>query len=783
MILKYFALFLLALALVLGIEHAFNRFGDDPLTRPPSALDTFLAAASSAVSSGEGGGRMGVATRGSNRLVDEKSPYLLQHADNPVDWYPWGEEAFARARDENKPIFLSVGYSTCHWCHVMNRESFSDPETAALMNEHFVNIKLDREERPDVDRTYMTFVRATTGGGGWPMSVWLTPELEPIVGGTYFPPEDNYGRPGFRTVLRRIADAWEQDREGITQQASRVTEQLRNFAERRVTGGNLPTRDLLSAAVSHLTASYDSTYGGFGEPPRFPRASTFNLLHAVAAQPELEGDLRSSALTMSAETLRKIAHGGIYDHIGGGFHRYSVDRYWHIPHYEKMLYDQAQMAVAYTDAYRLTGDEFFAEVARGVLRYVSRDMTGPGGGFYSAEDADSLPSADADHKTEGAFYVWEKEEIDEVLGENAPLFNYVYGVESKGNARPESDPHEELTGTNTFYRKHTSEEVAEKFSLSESEVDSRLRQAREALFEVRETKPRPHLDDKVITSWNGLMISAYARAYQTLGDADYLDHATGAARFLKENLYDAGRQRLVRTYREGPSNIDGFAADYAFLIQGLLDLYEAGFDVEWLRWAEELQEQQDRLFADQSGGGYFATTGEDKSVLLRTKEDYDGAEPSENSVSALNLLRLSSMLDRSEWRQQAEGLLRGFSQTLENIPQALPQMLVALDAAQGKAAQVVIAGASGGADTQRLLEIVRGHPKPHQVVLLADGGAGQEYLSSRAEFIGSISRIDGKATAYVCENFVCQLPTADPEEVLRLLKGDSKNKPGAKRSP
>lgn len=404
-----------------------------------------------------------------------------------------------------------------------------------------------------------------------------------------------------------------------------------------------------------------------------------------------------------------------------------------------MLYDQAQLVVAYIDAYRLTDDEFFAEVARDILHYVSRDMTGPHGGFYSAEDADSLRSADAHHKTEGAFYIWEKEEIDRLLGNDAPLFNFFYGVEPDGNTRAESDPHGELTGTNTLYQKHTPHEAAAEFDLSKEKVTSRVAHTKKQLLQAREKRARPHLDDKVITAWNGLMISACAKAYQALGDPAYLDAATEAAGFLKENLYHPDSGKLLRTWRDGPSNIEGFAADYAFLIQGLLDLYEADFNIDWLRWAADLQEQQNQLFGDEAGGGFFATTGEDPSVLLRTKEEHDGAEPSENSISALNLLRLSSMLNHTAWRQRAEHLLQGFSHTLTTAPQALPQMFVAVDAAQAKGAQVVIAGNPGKADTQKLLQIVRESGKPHHVVLLADGGEAQKYLASKAEFFAAVS--------------------------------------------
>ncbi|CAN5202791.1 thioredoxin domain-containing protein [soil metagenome] len=710
---------------------------------------------------------------GPNRLADEKSPYLRQHADNPVDWYPWGEEAFAMAREENKPIFLSVGYSTCHWCHVMARESFSDPEIAAVMNKHFINIKLDREERPDVDQVYMTFVQATTGSGGWPMSVWLTPDLKPFVGGTYFPPQDKFGRPGFKSVLEQLAAAWKRDEKDIRAHAGQITEQLRSL----VSGSDkpadeLPPASLLDEAFEGFSAAYDETHGGFGPAPKFPRPAIFGFLHHYAGISGTNSDAGAKAIAMGAATLRKMADGGIQDHLGGGFHRYSVDTYWHIPHYEKMLYDQAQLAIAYLDAARLAGDESFRDTARDILAYVSRRMTHPDGGFYSAEDADSLRSENADHKTEGAFYIWEKQEIDKLLGNEAPLFNFVYGVEADGNAPDGSDPHGDLAGTNTLIRRHNASRAAEKFDISVEAAKTRLAEARRTLFEAREKRHHPHRDEKILTAWNGLMISAYARAYQDLGDRQFLTAAASAAGFIRKNLYDNERGVLLRSYLDGPAAIDGFASDYAFLIQGLLDLYEAGFDHRWLAWADALQAKQDELFWDDAGGGYFASSGKDPSVLLRSKELHDGAEPSENSVAALNLQRLGAMLDQPERLERLQILLRAFTGQLGQAPTAAPLKLVALDAARSKPAQVVIAGDPASADTRAMLDIVRRHPRPHQVVLLADSVAGQDFLGEHAEFYQSVSPADDKATAYVCENFVCHLPTNDPAELKTLLTAE-----------
>src|SRR5438876_1450311 len=439
-----------------------------------------------------------------NRLAHEKSPYLLQHAHNPVDWYPWGEEAFAKARRENKPIFLSVGYSTCHWCHVMAHESFESEEVAAIMNREFVNIKVDREERPDVDRVYMTFVQATTGGGGWPMSVWLTPDLKPFVGGTYFPPEDRYGQPGFKKVLERIAAAWKQDHEKIAGQGARIVEALREAQTAQPAAAEKIDAKILSAAYEQFSRSFDARDGGFGSAPKFPRPVTLNFLSRFYAR-DPSSDSGKHALEMDLITLRKMAAGGMHDHLGGGFHRYSVDRYWHVPHFEKMLYDQAQLALAYLDAFQITQDRQCESVARDILDYVARDMTSKEGGFFSAEDADSpvVGIDDPGHKktAEGAFYVWTKKEIDDAIGGSAEVFDFHYGVQAHGNAPEGSDPHDEFRGKNILIERHTIAETAQRFKKSEEEITKSLAQSREKLLAIRNKRPRPHLEDKIIASW------------------------------------------------------------------------------------------------------------------------------------------------------------------------------------------------------------------------------------------------------------------------------------------
>src|ERR1700730_3681597 len=635
-----------------------------------------------------------------NRLAQEKSPYLLQHAENPVDWLPWGEEAFAKARRENKPIFLSIGYSTCHWCHVMAHESFENEETAAIMNREFVNIKVDRKERPDVDRVYMTFVQATTGGGGWPMSVWLTPDLKPFVGGTYFPPEDRYGQPGFKKVLERIATAWKENHDNIAEQGEKIVSALRESQSR--SAGEGVDAKILEDAYQQIERSYDPKEGGFGHAPKFPRPVPLNFLTRFHAR-DPKGDAGKHALEMALFTLRKMAAGGMHDHIGGGFHRYSVDRYWHVPHFEKMLYDQAQLATAYLDAFQITQDRQYAEVARDILDYVARDMTSKAGGLFSAEDADSLFEHGKPEHGEGAFYIWTEKQIDDALGNDSAIFKFHFGVQPHGNAPEGSDPQDEFRGQNILIQRHTIAETAKHFKKSEEEVRQSLTRSREKLLSIHKKRSRPHLDDKIITAWNGLMISAYARGAQILGESRYLESAIRAAKFIQANLYDDKSELLFRSYRDGRSNVEGFADDYAFVIQGLLDLYEASFDVEWLKSAIELQETQDRLFFDEKAGGYFSTSGKDKSLVLRMKDDNDSAEPAASSIAALNLLRLAQFRSDKQLEERGRKTIEAFTPTVNHFASAMPQLLVSVDFSLSKPRQIVVAGKIDNEGTRALL--------------------------------------------------------------------------------
>jgi uncharacterized protein YyaL (SSP411 family) len=699
-----------------------------------------------------------------NHLLNEKSPYLQQHADNPVDWYPWGEEAFAKARREQKPILLSIGYSTCHWCHVMERESFSDPAIAEILNRYFVSVKVDREERPDVDRVYLAFLQLTIGTTGYPMTIFLAPDLKPILGGTYFPREDSFGLPAFRGVLQKVADAWENDRENMLLSANSVTGALQDYVKQQGSGSGTPGRGALDKTHAQLQAQYDKVNGGFSDKPKFPQPVVLNFLLRYYARTG-----QQSPLDMTLHTLRTMAQSGLHDHLGGGFFRYSPDSAWRVPHFEKMLYDQAQIAVSYLEAYQITRDRFFADVARSTLEYVLREMHSAEGGFHSAQDADSLYEHGKPEHGEGAFYVWKAEQIESVLGSDAGAFNFHYGVDAAGNVPAEHDIQGELKGFNVLRASHTVAETATRFRKSQREIQNLLAAGRAKLFAARGLRPRPPHDDKVLTAWNGLMISAFARAAQVLDNPSYADVAVQAAGFLKSHVYDSAQGVLKRRYRAGDAGVEGFLEDYAFLIQGLLDLYETSFDVQWLTWAVNLQQKQDQLFWDSQQGAYFATTGNDASILLRMRDEYDGAEPSANSIAAMNLLRLWQMTDRDDWKAKADKTFTAFSSLIEESPEILPQLVAALDFSLSKPKQIIIAGRPGAADTRAMLRLVHERYIPHKFLILADGGAGQRQIARWLPFVDAIRQRDGKATAYICENYVCKLPTADLQVAARLL--------------
>jgi len=702
-----------------------------------------------------------------NRLANEKSPYLLQHAHNPVNWYPWGAEAFDKARREDKPIFLSVGYSTCHWCHVMERESFEDERIAQLLNSGYVPIKVDREERPDVDHIYMTFVQATTGGGGWPMSVWLTPGLQPFFGGTYFPPEPRYGHPGFAAILTQVATAWAASRGQVEDSARDAVQRLAQHLSFPPLRSGPPAIDqgLLDDGFSVFRRTFDPERGGFGGAPKFPRPSVLNFMLRYYA-----GSKNSEALDMSLLTLREMAKGGMHDQLGGGFHRYSVDDRWRVPHFEKMLYDQAQLAISYLEAFQITQDSQYAETARRTLDYVLRETTDrETGGFYSAEDADSATDpAHPEVKSEGAFYIWSAAEIRGLLeGPAADWFLFHYGAADGGNV--DHDPHGEFTGRNILYQAHSVEETARQFKQPAEEMHASLRRGEAILLDARAARPHPHLDDKILTAWNGLMISAFALGGAVLDSPRYAAAARGAADFLLSRMVHPDSGILLRRYRNGDAAVPGFLDDYALLTQGLLDLYEAQFDIAHLDAAARLTAKQMELFEDREGGAFFSAAP-DPELVVRVKEDYDGAEPSGNSVAARNLLRLARMTNRAEFRESAERTLAAFAPRLAAAPVALPQMLAACDFLLREPQEVVLAGERGAPDTAALARTLHSRFAPNRVVLLVDSPETRRKLAAGIPAIESMERIGGRASAYVCRGYACQLPVFDPEKLAALIQ-------------
>ena len=675
----------------------------------------------------------------SNRLIHEKSPYLLQHAHNPVDWYPWGDEAFEKARTEDKPIFLSVGYSTCHWCHVMERESFENEDVARVLNENFVPVKIDREERPDLDRVYMLFVQASTGSGGWPMSVWLTPDGKPFFGGTYFAPDNRYGRPGFRVLLESLARAWREEREKIERSGAQVLQQLRQYSDPGNGAGN-PQQAIESAFLA-FRRSFDPRLGGFGGAPKFPRPSIFNfLLRYWSMNHETNEDARDMVLT----TLRAMAKGGMHDQIGGGFHRYSVDEHWFVPHFEKMLYDQAQLAISYLEAFQITADPQYAAVARDIFSYVLRDLAHPAGGFYSAEDADSAVDPLHPHdKSEGAFYLWTHDELIAALGEqDAAVFSRHFGVEARGNVH--EDPHGEFGGRNILCQDRDVDGL-----------DSLLQRTVPKLMEIRSRRPRPHLDDKILAGWNGMMISAFAKGAQILGETKYAQAARAARDFLRAHLWRESDATLLRRYRDGDAAIEAFLDDYASLINALLDLYETNFNPEDLAWATRLAERAIERFED-SEGGFFSTPADQRDLVLRLKDDYDGAEPSGNSVMAIGLLRLSRITGRAGFQGAAERTIQAFSARMLSAGPGLPQMLVAQMFLIGKPMEIVLAGPEAGLG--EMLRTIRRRFLPHAVVM----------RSSEAPM--PMPAVGDAPTAYVCENYACQLPVTSALALEELLQ-------------
>lgn len=688
-----------------------------------------------------------------NRLIHEKSPYLLQHAYNPVDWYAWGEEAFEKARNENKPIFLSIGYSTCHWCHVMEHESFEDEETAGLMNETWVSIKVDREERPDLDHIYMTVCQMMTGSGGWPLNIIMTADKKPFFAGTYFPRETRLGRIGMLDLAPRIKEIWTSRRDEVIQSANKIVLALRQVPEE--SPGQVPGKDVLAQAYEELSQRFDPLRGGFSQAPKFP--TPHNMLFLLRYW-KRTGDVRS--LEMVEKTLESMRLGGIYDHIGFGFHRYSTDSEWLVPHFEKMLYDQALLVMAFTEAYQATGKSHYAKTAAEILTYVLRDMTAPEGGFYSAEDADS-------EGVEGKFYVWNIGEIQRVLDPaEAALVTKAFNLKPEGNFNEEATGR--LTGSNIPHWNKSSAEIAADLGTSAGDLENRLENARIKLFQARGQRVRPHKDDKILTDWNGLMIAALAKAAQTLNNREYSDAARKAADFVLTVMRNPSGGLLHR-FRDGEAGLTAHVDDYAFFIWGLIELYEAVFDVRYLDAALELNQYLIEHFWDADMGGFYFTADDGEALLVRKKEIYDGASPSGNSVAALNLIRLGRMVADPELENKADRIARAFSGAIRQFPSAYTQMLLALEFAAGPSHEVVIAGIPDAQDTAEMLRVLREPYLPNKVVLMRPLNDDVAEIEHLAEFTKDHNSIDHQATAYVCVNYNCQLPTVDPHEMLALL--------------
>ncbi len=709
-----------------------------------------------------------------NRLAKETSPYLLQHASNPVDWFPWGTEAFEKAKREDKPIFLSVGYSTCHWCHVMEHESFVDPKVAAYLNEHFVSIKVDREERPDVDHVYMTFVQATSGRGGWPMSVWLTPELNPFLGGTYFGPIDHPGRPGFLTVLTTIQEQWKTRREKIEERGRvliKALEEAGEEADSEVTSAS-SAEMLLADGIKFYSRTFDAGNGGFGGAPKFPRCVNQEFLLFAAVSPLVSEADRRMVRGMALHTLQRMGRGGMYDHIGGGFHRYSVDERWHVPHFEKMLYDQAQLVSNYAAACLLGAGAESARLVNDTLTYVSTLLSkGEGkGGFYSAEDADSYSDEKETKKKEGAFYVWEYKELVETLGaDRARFYCALYDVKEEGNVPEHLDPHEELVGKNVLMMQDSVASVGQRFGFTENEVEKYWEECRAVLLARRGLRPRPHLDDKVLTSWNGLMIAAYAQAYRALGDEGHLRVAQTAMAFLKSELFDSTTGELWRSYRQGKCEVRGFATDYAGMIHGLIELYAADFDIQWLSWALDLQAKMDALFWDDLHFGYYSTTDRDPSILLRMKEDYDGAEPTPNSLAARNLWHLGHLLNKKELLERGRKTVDEFRARLQKQVYGMPLMVVNAVLFETPAEHVILhADGANGIGLSEMVKTVHATYRPWQVVMRIASPVEREFFAANGTVAGLPAEV--KVTAYVCKDYACQLPVTDSAELAKLMK-------------
>jgi uncharacterized protein YyaL (SSP411 family) len=669
-----------------------------------------------------------------NRLIHESSPYLRQHAHNPVDWYPWGEEALRRARELDRPIFLSIGYSACHWCHVMEHESFEDAEVAAILNQYFVSIKVDREERPDLDQIYMAAVQLMTRQGGWPMSMFLTPDLQPFFGGTYFPPDDRYGRPGFKRLLLSLAQAWKEKQQTIYEQAGHVTEHVRNMLRLESAGGDLGV-ELLRNATAVLSRSFDQTHGGFGTAPKFPHPLELRLLLRCAVR--FDDD---DVLGMVKQTLDHMARGGMYDQLGGGFHRYSTDERWLVPHFEKMLYDNSLLAPTYLEAYQITGEPFYRQVVEETLPYILREMTSPEGPFYSTQDADS-------EGVEGKFFVWSREEMQDILGGDAELFCSIYDVTAEGN----------WEGHNILHLARGLDQEARLLGLAEEDLHRRLEACKQKLLAVRNRRVWPGRDEKFLTSWNGLMISAMAKAYQVLEQPEYLQAAVHAADYVLSHMR-SGDGRLLRTAGAGaPAKLNAYLEDYTFMLDALVTLYESSFEPRWLEAALDLARITIEQFWDDAEGGFFYTGKDHEQLIARTKDPHDSSVPSGNSLAVLSFLRLAKLTGRRDLFEMAEKTLHLFRDLMVSSPMAAPQMLSSLDFFLGPVTEVAVVGDSDSEETRKSLRIIRRRFRPNQVMAFKPAGARATDLEKTIPLLAGKTAQRG-VTIYLCRDFACQKP-------------------------
>ncbi len=681
-----------------------------------------------------------------NRLINETSPYLLQHAHNPVDWSPWGHEALERAHKQDKPILLSIGYSACHWCHVMERESFENEEIAAIMNERFIPIKVDREERPDLDDIYMNAVQMMTGSGGWPLTVFLTPDLKPFYGGTYFPPIDGLGRPGFKTLLTRIDKIYNEQRLSVNTSAEALTERLK--ASTQLPGSQeILSTQLIAQAVRELGQRFDPREGGFGPAPKFPPSgSIFVLLRHYHST----GD--ADALHMAELTLDKMAAGGLYDHLGGGFHRYSTDERWLVPHFEKMLYDNALLAQSYLEAFQVTGKADYARVARETLEYVLREMQSPEGGYYSTQDADS-------EGVEGKYYIWSRDEVDSLLGDKAEPFCRFFDVSPSGN----------WDGTNILNRTGSIAQVAGELGRSAEELDAQLKEGRRLLFQAREQRIKPGLDDKVLTSWNGLMIIAMARGYRVLGDTRFLESARRAARFIRENLTQNGR--LLATYREGRARFPAYLDDHAFLMGGFIELFQSDFDIGWLDEAGKLAAELERLFRDETQGGFYFTGSDHESLVVRPKPGPDAAIPSGNAMAATYLLKLAGYTGEAIHETRAQETLRAFHSMMQRFPSGFAQALCALHYYLGSHREIAIVGDESSPDSRQALERIWRVFSPSSLIAFMDPSwPHRQTVEEKVPLLKGKTAGNHAPLYYLCENYACQAPTDDLEKVEQTLR-------------